>query len=235
MKTKKDKILIVFIVFVMCITGIAVGATTYMANLVTYTKPDGTKINVEQALNELYNRNNTYEVWPIWLKTMNEKGIKIIPSSTQTTNMITSGTNSDGCSLVAAFNGVYSSGGYDWRSQWMAVSSVADSYLGYDFQRPVMLYKMELNYSSYESTGQYSLILQGKKEDGTWENVGDEILIDASTSFRTNNYNISNTKFYYAYRIKNNYSQTGHGKQYWHSKGTYALSIGELQFYCIEQ
>ena len=225
------KFIIGFLIGVILASSIAVYASIN-ASEIEYK--NGKKVS--EALDELYGKKqlSSYEAWPVWMNVLNSKSVEIPASSTQTENMLAINTNPD-CTLVGAFNGAYFTGGYDWRNAWMPVPSTdEDEYIGYNFNKPVMLYKMALNYSTYETTGNYSFVLEGKKENGTWEQIGDEYILNTNSTFTTNNYNINNTNFYYAYRIKNSYSQTGNGKQYWGVKGKAALSIGELQFYCVE-
>lgn len=229
------KLIIGIIIGMLFAGGVAYAVTS--ASDISYTR-QGTNINnVADALNDLYNKKSDEKyIWKTWLEILNDRAIQIQPSSIDTDNMIAESTNTAYSIKAKAFNGAYLTGGYSYTEAWLAAASTNnDDYIGYNFNKPVMLYKMTLNYSSYESTGQYSFVLEGKKENGTWEEIGNEYLINANSQFTTNDYNINNNTFYYGYRIKNNYSKTGHGKQYWHVQGTYALAVGELQFYCIEK
>lgn len=232
---KNIKVILSFIVGAILAGGISVYATeSYFATQIKYTRNE-TEMTVSQALNYLYdNIVQQSDIWKAWLKIMNEKGVKIQPSATNTNNMIAASTNTQYTTKAKAFNGTYLTGGYNYTEAWLASPQTSNDYIGYEFNKKVMIYKMTLNYSSYETTGQYSFVLEGKKENGSWEEIGSEYLINANSQFTTNDYYINNSTFYYGYRIKNNYSKTGHGKQYWHVQGSAALAIGELQFYCIE-
>lgn len=235
MKSFKEnvRIIIGFIIGVVLASSIAVYAAVNASD-VSYTRA-GTNIkSVEQALNDLYSKKGPYGTWKDWLKILEEKGVKIESSSTETENMIVSAADPL-TSKASAFNGVYPSGKYDYRAAWVPLRETSDDYIGYVFNKPVMLYKMSLNYSSYESSGEYSFVLEGKTAQNSWEQIGDEYIINTTSSqHKISEYDIDSDKLYYGYRIKNNYSTTGHGCEYWHLYGEHALAIGELQFYCVD-
>ena len=57
-KVIKSRIFLVIITIIICISGTLYAATTYKASDVVYNASDGTSMNVEDALNELYNKSN---------------------------------------------------------------------------------------------------------------------------------------------------------------------------------
>ena len=229
-KILKKEVIIAFIVGVILASSIAVYASLNASDI---EYKNGKKVS--EALDELYNKkqNMTYDAWPFWMNVLNEKAIEIPASSTQTANMLAVGTYT-GSSLVSVYDGVYRTGAYDYKVWQSTPSAAEDDYIGYDFKKSVMIYKLALNYSTYEKTGNYAFVLEGKKENGKWEQIGDEYILNTNSTFTTKNYNINNTNFYSAYRIRNSYSETGHGKEHWHVGSTSAIAIGELQFYCVE-
>ena len=58
-KIIKSRIFLVIITMIICISGTLYAATTYKATDVMYNASDGTSMNVNDALNELYNRSSS--------------------------------------------------------------------------------------------------------------------------------------------------------------------------------
>ena len=58
-KIIKSRIFLVIITMIICISGTLYAASTYKASDVVYNASDGTSTNVESALNDLYNNQNS--------------------------------------------------------------------------------------------------------------------------------------------------------------------------------
>lgn len=170
-----------------------------------------------------------------FINKFDEIATKIPTSSTISPNMICSSTHSS-CSISSAFNGFLPTSGWSDSYLWIPNPSEEDSYIGYNFNEDVILYKISLTACCYENPPRnYSFIVQGLNSDGTWENIGNEYITNIkSRVFETYNYYINCNKTYCGYRIKNNYSISSNGDIYWHKLSTNAFGIGELQFYCIK-
>lgn len=153
-------------------------------------------------------------------------------------NMICSSDQST--TLINAFNGVIPSVSAGWVGGlfWQPISLEKDSYIGYKFNEPVLLYKFSVTGIGYgQITNQYSFVLQGLSQDGTWENIGEEYTTKFSAVgiHETSEYYVdTNNKHYYGFRIKNNYSTSGNGYEYWFEYPNYCIGIDELQFYCTK-
>ena len=129
---------------------------------------------------------------------------KVVTSSSITDKMLCSSTNKT-CSVSNAFNGVIPNSNFSDNIVWIPTASEKDSYIGYNFDKLVKLYKMSLTVCTYESTPKkYSFILQGLTLEKQWENIGNEYVTNLnSKSPTTLNYYIDCNKAYSAYRIIN--------------------------------
>ena len=133
-----------------------------------------------------------------------------------------------------AFDGIEAAG-WDDNRMWQDQTESDDGYIGYNYGKPTVLYKFDLNAATYKSvSNKFSFIVEGLKENGTWEQIGDEYIAEFSSynSFITKTYNVENDKCYYGYRLKNNYSKSGHGNRFWAIYADSGFGIGELTFYC---
>ena len=61
-KIIKSRIFLVIIIMIICINGTLYAATTYKASDVVYKSSDGTSMNVNDALNDLYNKSNNSNI-----------------------------------------------------------------------------------------------------------------------------------------------------------------------------
>ena len=170
-----------------------------------------------------------------FINKFDEIATKIPTSSNISQNMICSSTNSY-CSVSSAFDGFFPTSNWSDSYVWIPTQSEEDSYIGYNFNEDVTLYKISLTACCYENPPRnYSFIVQGLNSDGTWEDIGNEYITNVkSRVFETYDYYINCNKTYCGYRIKNNYSISSNGDIYWHKLNTNAFGIGELQFYCIK-